>query len=460
MAEFGAIGRHAFRQAIVAATTAALLAACGGTRLPDSQALPAEAELSEDIGASESLAVPMSVTCSTASGTRYSSLFTKYDYCEGLHPSDTNAKFGLYRPSGWSSGTTKRLVIYAHGYQDPRQAVIQPYEAFPELKTFRDYLMSKGYAVAWSSYSTNGFAVEDGTLRTDELRDYFAGKYGVPKRTYLTGHSLGGAVVLKLAQAQTGNTRYSGALPMCGFVGGSTLQTNYIGHVRTMFDAFYPGALEGNAVSAPTDLNYWHDVGKFRVQQAIDANTVNANSMWNVAETSLSNGVPTLRPFSLSEFKSWMDLALFFQVQGTNDFLSRAKGSVFDNSATNYGLVETETFKIARYKPFPEDPAAQQLVRAYLTRNYEPTASVPIPILTLHNWYDPAVPFRHAKALAVATTTSTGAANPRLWQQHVRTFGHCNFAVGEWYGALKDLVTWVESAKKPTMVDVTGRVTL
>src|SRR3954469_22700995 len=97
------------------------------------------------------------------------------------------------------------------------------------------------FAVASSSWSENGYAVQDGVIRTHQLNGIFTSRVSKPARVLLMGSSLGGLVALKLAEQYP--AEYSGALVMCGVVGGGTHEVAYLANVRILFDYFFPGVL-------------------------------------------------------------------------------------------------------------------------------------------------------------------------------------------------------------------------
>ena len=103
--------------------------------------------------------------------------------------------YALYVPAHWNGSA----VFYAHGFRDVSQAVdLRDQDA---LYTVREALGAEGYAVAYSSYSENGFAIKDGAQRTHQLRGILATELGAaPTRNYLAGHSLGAGVALSLAE--------------------------------------------------------------------------------------------------------------------------------------------------------------------------------------------------------------------------------------------------------------------
>src|SRR3989454_887560 len=116
-------------------------------------------------------------------------------------------------------------------------------------RQLRDTLLSAGYAVAYSSYAENGWAVKDGAARTHELRDLFSSRFGAPTHVYVMGRSLGGLITVFLAENFPG--AYQGALALCGPLGGGRLETDYIGNVRVLFDYFFPGVIPGAVLHCP-----------------------------------------------------------------------------------------------------------------------------------------------------------------------------------------------------------------
>jgi pimeloyl-ACP methyl ester carboxylesterase len=140
--------------------------------------------------------------------------------------------YAIYVPQQWNGDA----VYYAHGFRDAAQPVdLRDQDQFYAV---RDALGAEGYAVAYSSYSENGFAIKDGAQRTHQLRGLLAAQLGgSPTRNFLAGHSLGGGVGLSLAESFS--DQYDGALLMCGMVGGTQPETQYLGHVRALFDYFY-----------------------------------------------------------------------------------------------------------------------------------------------------------------------------------------------------------------------------
>src|SRR6266853_3939449 len=114
-------------------------------------------------------------------------------------------------PANWN-GT---LFLYSHGYvvpgsANPAQNVGDPFTRF--------FMLSNGYALAGSSYSTTGWAIHEALPDQIAVLDLFNHTVGHPKRTIAWGHSLGGIITAGLIQRFP--DRFDAALPMCGVLAG------------------------------------------------------------------------------------------------------------------------------------------------------------------------------------------------------------------------------------------------
>jgi hypothetical protein len=90
--------------------------------------------------------------------------------------------YAIYVPRTWNGD----VIFYAHGIRDVLNPVgLQDQDAFYAT---RDQLGAAGFAIAYSSFSENGYAVEDAAQRTHQLRGLFASRFGQPAHSYLVGH--------------------------------------------------------------------------------------------------------------------------------------------------------------------------------------------------------------------------------------------------------------------------------
>ncbi|HLW02160.1 MAG TPA: hypothetical protein VKT82_26130 [Ktedonobacterales bacterium] len=121
------------------------------------------------------------------------------------------AAYKIEVPINWN-GT---LALYSHGYVFPGQP--NPATDVGDPLTGAA-LLSQGYALAGSSYSSQGWALQQAFQDQIALLNFFDQTCGHPFRTIAWGHSLGGIITAGLAQLFP--NRFSAALPMCGVLAG------------------------------------------------------------------------------------------------------------------------------------------------------------------------------------------------------------------------------------------------
>lgn len=351
--------------------------------------------------------------------------------------------YQLYLPREWN-GTA---VFYAHGIRD----VLEPVSLRDQdnLGAIRDQLGQRGIAVAYSSYSENGYAEKDGVQRTHQLRGLFASQFGTPARSLIVGHSLGGLVALNVAEMFA--DQYDGAAAFCGVVGGTQAEFNHMVTTRMLFDLFYPGILPGTYDQIPPGLI----IDQAKQGQIVAAITANPLGLLAIASIKQANlqfqlGSPQMQ----QQMVTSLITALSFHARGADNVLPLMNGFPFDNMNTIYtasavpllppqvlagvlAMVEANAPRRAG------DPSAMN----YTERNFTPSGALRIPTITLHNTADPLVPFFHEQLLAenVGNAGATGL----LVQRSKPVYGHCQFTVPEQIQAIVDLDTWVATGIKP-----------
>jgi pimeloyl-ACP methyl ester carboxylesterase len=348
------------------------------------------------------------------------------------------AQYGIYVPKEWNGD----VVFYAHGIIAPLAPVALPGPAdWDDAGALRDALGHGGYAIAYSSYGENGYAIKDGAQRTHQLRGIFTARVARPRRSFLIGHSLGAQVVQVLAESYP--DQYSGALAMCGVLGGTRLQTDYIANTRTLFDLFYPGVLPGGTLTMP-DTVVITDVARQIQNPVVGAVLANPTGFGLIA----AEQHVQLAGNNTTELLTSLVNALAYQVIGVNDLLSRTHGhSLFDNSQTVYGSLVYPPAYYAGVNVGVRRFTATPDALAWLDNNYEPTGRLAIPMLTLHKTRDRLVPFRH-EATYAARVAAAGASN-NLVQRSQDSYGHCDLGVDEMASNFQDLVKWVDTGVRP-----------
>jgi hypothetical protein len=169
-----------------------------------------------------------------------------------------------------------------------------------------------------------------------------------------------------------------------------------------------------------------------------------------------SLGVPSSTAFQT--LVTSLVYALYYQQIGTQDVVDRTHGhSPFDNRGRIYtmgtaavptpalapliaSMIAASNAGVARYDSPPD-------AQNYLDRNYTPTGNLQIPVVSVHNLWDPLVPFFHEGLLADAASAAGTSAN--LLRRAVPNYGHCNFPTPLVVSSFQSLATWVTTGVKP-----------
>lgn len=315
------------------------------------------------------------------------------------------AAFRIDKPETWNGG----LVMYCHGYS------AQP-GRFDASKPDRvaAIFTAKGFAVAQSGYAGGGWAVEQALHDTEALRAYFVRKYGRPKETFVTGHSMGG--LLTAALLESNPAAYDGGLALCGALGPAYwgILRHYF-DVRVVFDYYFPGALTGQP--APAALTKLFDAKP----EAAEA----------------------LRRFTGIRTNAELAGFLVFNTSLLTELAHRAGGNPFDNRDTIYtgtGDDNAVNDHVARY-------AADPKAAAYVLRYFTPTGRLRRPLLAVHTTYDPVVPPWIPNHYAFLAESAGSAAF--FVQQYVKHAGHCAITPLETEHAFDDLLDWKRTGKRP-----------
>jgi pimeloyl-ACP methyl ester carboxylesterase len=347
-------------------------------------------------------------------------------------------------PAAWNGA----LVLYAHGLITTDQPLVPPSQ-LPEHNLVRNALLAGGFAVAASSYSSNGWALADAVRRTHQLSGIFAEKVDTPRRTFLMGASMGALVAVKLAE--THPDQYDGALAMCGPIGGALPQVQYVGDARVLFDYYFPGVLPPTPFSVPPGTSFLSPLEPngpsplfLQVVNAMAADTA-ATIQWASAANIPANDGTELANSALFVIGS--------SLRATNDLIERVNGKLpYDNEGVQYVVDATSDPAInaqlslllnRNVDRYDADRAALN----YYERNYTPSGKIGIPVVTLSTTRDPWIPAFHEAMFASAVA---GAGRSELLvQRTIDRWGHCSFTVPEAQAAFGSLVQWVETGVKP-----------
>jgi hypothetical protein len=341
------------------------------------------------------------------------------------------ALYRLVRPDNWNG----RLLIYAHGFVSRTEPVALP----PEADLFINLVTAQGFAIAFSSYSENGWAVKDGAQRTHQLLGIFTSTFGAPSRVYIGGASMGGLIAIELVEKYPGV--FAGALPACAAAGGTRAQFDYLANVRALFDVLYPGVLPGDAGSVATSINPDTDVVPQATAAILADGGAGAATLAAVDQTPL--------PFSNGpELVQSLVTALRGHAGSFSELVPQLpRSSYFDNQDVVYTSPFLAPASLAAINAavgrFTASPAALNS----MAHHYQPSGQLVVPMLMLSTSLDPVLPGFHQRLYR--DLVSAAGQSDFLVQRTVSRYGHCNFLPAEIGAAFADLVKWAEFGIPP-----------
>jgi pimeloyl-ACP methyl ester carboxylesterase len=395
--------------------------------------------------------------------------------CEGEVAS---GRFQIKMPTTWN-GT---LLLWSHGY---RTAIAAPpsftapdtsAESAPSDEVARA-LLDQGYALAGSSYATNGWAVQDGVKAAEDLQARFSSTIGKPRRTYVWGASLGGLISELISEKHP--EWVSGAAPECGAVAGTTENLDGALAIGYMVQTLIDPTLKITNYASPDEAVASFEQAQKVVTAAATGATAKIEMIAAIAH--LANRTKTYDghdfPSTVGAHTESIITALAFTTFGQQEFAQRVGGQGLDitgldfskplNEETTKPLVDGLGGDYAGYlaqlaagtRP-TVDPAARAQARA----QGETTGKVAHPTVTLHTEEDPLVPVSNERVLGDRIAADHGGTSATLVQLFTKTpqtyaapapygAGHCNFSTAEQLGLVKVIDQFVRTGKRPTPAD-------
>jgi pimeloyl-ACP methyl ester carboxylesterase len=351
----------------------------------------------------------------------------------GIH---NRAGYRVEVPANWNGD----LVLYAHGYRG------EGLELTVSNPSIRAYLVNQGFAWAASSYSTNGYDVQQGVQDTHALGLFFNSLAHAPKRTYIMGHSMGGHVT-GVAIEQFPN-EFAGALPMCGVMGDVELFDYFLD--------FYVLAqqLAGVPAQFPPPANYQIDIVPMVKARLGSPYPYVLNSQGMMLRAAIEQRSGGSRPFFDAAFVSWGNF-LFTLLSGDGS-IGVAPGNVVSNIGTVYqldsdhGLTQAEQDLNAAVLRVAASP---QGIQPAGLANIPPIAGTfRIPVVSMHTIGDLFVPLSMEQIYA--RRAAANGTSQLLVSRAIRDIGHCGFTESEQVAAFADLVRWVDAGVKPAGDDI------
>ena len=386
------------------------------------------------------------------------------------------AAYVIDLPVDWN-GT---LSLYSHGYVAPGAA--NPASAAPD-RAVAQWLLDRGYALAGSSYSSTGWAIEDALKDQIALLDHFAQTVGQPKRVIAIGGSLGGIITAGLVQDYP--NRFAAAIPLCGVLAGGVAAWN------TGLD----GAYAFKTLLAPASgLQLVHisdpaanlQLANGLVAQALQTPAGQARIALMAALSDLPGWFVPTSPAPAStdypamaaaqaQWESRVDFGFAFSNRA--ELEKRAGGNPSWNVGVDYAhqlAISADRAEVeALYRAAGLDLAADlrtlnaganirpdPLAVAYLDRNVSFDGNLSVPVLTLHTTADGLVVPQDETAYA--DVVRSAGKQELLRQVFVQRAGHCAFTSAEVIALIETMVArldtgrWNEAALEPAALNASA----
>jgi pimeloyl-ACP methyl ester carboxylesterase len=370
----------------------------------------------------------------------------------GSFPDD--ATYVIEVPADWN-GT---LFLYSHGYAPP-DTPNPPADNGDTL--VRLYLLSKGYALAGSSYAGTGWAVKDALHDQIAVLDKFDRLVAHPRRTIAWGHSMGGITTAGLVQKHP--ERFSGAVAFCGVVAGSPGFWNQLLDSAFAFNTLLAsGQLQlvhitdpvTNLANAETILNNAQSTPQGQARIALVAALVDSPG-WidSLSPPPSPTDYATLEANQFFSLGSGYDFPLYFALRAEVE--KRAGGNPSWNTGVDYqkqlnlsvdraeveSLYKQAGLNLAADLKTLNDAAriaADPVAVNYFTQNIALDGEIRVPVLTVHTVGDDIVNVQNEQAYA-AIVHEAGH-DSLLRETFVHRAGHCQFTSAETIAALQALI--------------------
>jgi pimeloyl-ACP methyl ester carboxylesterase len=328
-------------------------------------------------------------------------------------------------PENWDG----KLLMYAHGYEfmgsQPRQS--QHPEFVNRMQTF----LERGYAVAASDYSMQGFSMPQGVDDTEALRKHFIQKYGAPEMTIMAGTSLGGGVTL--ATMENFSEHYLGALAMCPFSSRPYTQVRKEFDMYAVFNVLFPDVVP--SLSNIMDINVPY--------KAVNPRDIGPKVA--IIKEALSKDSTLAQKFAKQFYLRLEDvpMSLIFNENVLRDIVQKAGGNPFDNTNTLYSGFPDDYELNKKVERLPATVEEDELFG-----KYDRTGDIGKPVVLMHTTYDQLIPPQYG---VVNFDDMVHEKNKEafLTVKFTNGQGHCRFTPEQIGKAFDELEQWVKTGVKP-----------
>jgi len=340
------------------------------------------------------------------------------------------AAYKILIPENWQN----KLVMFAHGYEfmGSPSGIEQP--GFLQMANI---FLERGFAVAASAYAYQGFALPQGVDDTEDLRQYFWDKYGVPDSTFMTGQSMGGGITV--AMMENYNENYAGALAMCPLSSRPYLQTRKEFDARVLFDALFPGIVK--PVGEVMDIHQdYTPLGYAELGPVTEA-------FKKAAETDPVKAQELARQLNLKVED--IPFSIFFGEGVLRDVAIKSGGNPYDNTNTIYSGFSND-WEINQEVVRLNATASPDLI----FEKYDRTGNIGKPVVLMHTIYDQLISPQYGEVNFENMVHKQGK-DHFLTVMMCNGQGHCNFTPEQIGKSFDELRHWVKTGVKagPEMLE-------
>ncbi|HEY0717061.1 MAG TPA: hypothetical protein VGD68_05555 [Streptosporangiaceae bacterium] len=363
------------------------------------------------------------------------------------------ATYRIQCPAGPWNGT---LFLYSHGYVVPGSA--NPAEDAGDPVT-ASWLLSKGYALAGSSYASTGWAIQQALPDQVGTLGVFGRTYRRPSRTIAWGHSLGGIITAGLIQRYPG--LFSAALPMCGVLAGGVATWNTALDSEFGFQQLVDPSVQVVNITNPATNLAGAEAAAAAAQQtapgrarlALAAALGDTPGWFTPLSAEPARGDVAAQEANQYEWDSQVTFPFVFDFRA--ELEARAGGNPSWNTGVNYAVqlarsadrrevvalykaaglnLSADLSKLDSAARISADPAAVK----YLSQNISFNGQIEVPVLSMHTTGDGlVVPENEQAYRQVVDRAGNGA---KLAQIFVHRAGHCAFTPAETITAVQTLL--------------------
>jgi pimeloyl-ACP methyl ester carboxylesterase len=328
--------------------------------------------------------------------------------------------------------------------------------------------MDHGYAIAGSSYSSTGWAIEDAFKDQIALLDFFNQRFSKPQRVVAWGGSLGGIITAGLVQLYP--DRFAGAIPICGVLAGGVATWNtaldgaYAFNILLALQSLPAPKLVGitdRQANVAAALQMFNAVSATRQGQARIALVAALGDIPGWIDPTRPQPAPTDYAAQEAAQASWISrVDLPFEFAYRAELEQRAGGNPSWNTGVDYAhqlaISPSNAEVTALYGAAGLDLAADlrtlnagarikadPTAVAYLDRFISFDGNLSVPVLTVHTLGDGLVVPEEETAYKDAVRAAGKA--DLLRQVFVRRAGHCAFTEAETITAIQAMIARLET---------------